>query len=61
MDIAVLGVRDLRPFDFSNIQRPFIEFDIAGNQALGAAKQTRPSATPSARNANFLQHIQMTA
>ncbi|ETV80250.1 hypothetical protein H257_06591 [Aphanomyces astaci] len=57
VEIIVLGLRDMRPYQFLPIQLPFIEFTLGGREHASQEMKTEKSKRPSGENPNFLQRI----
>ncbi|KAF0685796.1 Aste57867_22404 [Aphanomyces stellatus] len=57
LEIIVLGLRDMRPFQFLPIQVPFIEFSLGNTEHADQEMKTEQSKRPSGTNPNFLQRI----
>jgi hypothetical protein len=57
IEITVLGLRNLEPFQFLPIQLPFIEFVLGGKDHASQEMITEKSKRPSGANPNFLQRI----
>ncbi|EQC29478.1 hypothetical protein SDRG_12726 [Saprolegnia diclina VS20] len=57
IEIIVLGLRDMKPFQFLPIQLPFIEFTLGGKTHANQEMKTEKSKRPSGANPNFLQRI----
>ncbi|KAF0685790.1 Aste57867_22398 [Aphanomyces stellatus] len=57
LEIIVLGLRDMRPYQFLPIQLPFIEFTLGGREHASQEMKTEKSKRPSGENPNFLQRI----
>ncbi|EQC29479.1 hypothetical protein SDRG_12727 [Saprolegnia diclina VS20] len=59
LEIIVLGLRDMKPFQFMPMQLPFIEFTLGGAKALQGGEElvTERSKRPSAANPNYLHRI----
>ncbi|OQS01372.1 hypothetical protein ACHHYP_01203 [Achlya hypogyna] len=57
VEIIVLGLRDMKPFQFLPVQLPFIEFTLGGKTHANQEMKTEKSKRPSGANPNFLQRI----
>lgn len=57
IEITVLGLRNMEPFQFLPIQLPFIEFVLGGKDHASQEMITEKSKRPSGSNPNFLQRI----
>ncbi|OQR97039.1 hypothetical protein THRCLA_07103 [Thraustotheca clavata] len=57
IEIIILGLRDMRPYQFLPIQLPFLEFTLGGKVHASQEMKTEKSKRPSAQNPNFLQRI----
>ncbi|OQR94660.1 hypothetical protein THRCLA_08129 [Thraustotheca clavata] len=59
LEIVVLGLRDMKPFQFMPMQLPFIEFSLGGAKTAqgGVELKTERSKRPSASNPNYLHRI----
>ncbi|CAK4632712.1 unnamed protein product [Aphanomyces euteiches] len=57
LEIIVLGLRDLRPYQFLPIQLPYIEFTLGGRDSASKEMKTDKSKRPTGDNPNFLQRI----
>ncbi|RHY35089.1 hypothetical protein DYB32_000418 [Aphanomyces invadans] len=57
LEIIVLGLRDLKPYQFLPIQMPFIEFNLGSSEHANQEMKTEKSKRPSGANPNFLQRI----
>lgn len=57
LEITVLGLRSMEPFQFLPIQLPFIEFVLGGKDHAAQEMITEKSKRPSGSNPNFLQRI----
>lgn len=56
IDITALGVRDMKPFHFMKIQRPYLTIRVAGMKSK-RKRSTAPSNKPNGPNANFLERL----
>lgn len=57
IEITVLGLRNMEPFQFLPIQLPFVEFVLGGKDHASQEMITEKSKRPSGSNPNFLQRI----
>ncbi|RMX64262.1 hypothetical protein DD238_006948 [Peronospora effusa] len=57
LEITVLGLRNMEPYQFLPIQLPFIEFVLGGKEHAAQEMITEKSKRPSGSNPNFLQRI----
>ncbi|GMF14931.1 unnamed protein product [Phytophthora fragariaefolia] len=57
LEITVLGLRNMEPYQFLPIQLPFIEFVLGGKDHASQEMITEKSKRPSGSNPNFLQRI----
>lgn len=57
LEITVLGLRNMEPYQFMPIQLPFIEFVLGGKDHAAQEMITEKSKRPSGTNPNFLQRI----
>ncbi|KAF1325644.1 Inositol polyphosphate 5-phosphatase, partial [Globisporangium splendens] len=57
LEITVLGLRSMEPFQFLPIQLPFIEFILGGKDHASQEMITEKSKRPTGSNPNFLQRI----
>ncbi|KAJ0394355.1 hypothetical protein P43SY_006836 [Pythium insidiosum] len=57
LELTVLGLRNLEPFQFLPIQLPFVEFILGGKDHASQEMITEKSKRPSGSNPNFLQRI----
>ncbi|OQS02130.1 hypothetical protein THRCLA_05475 [Thraustotheca clavata] len=57
LEIIVLGLRDMKPYQFLPIQLPFVEFTLGGKAHANQEMKTEKSKRPSGSNPNFLQRI----
>lgn len=57
IEITVLGLRNMEPFQFLPIQLPFIEFVLGGKDHASQEMITEKSKRPSGSNPNYLQRI----
>lgn len=55
LELIALGVRDMKPYNFSHIGEPYVRFDVPSVDDSPQTFQTRPSKYPRGRDANFLQ------
>ncbi|KAK1942894.1 Dysferlin [Phytophthora citrophthora] len=57
LEITVLGLRNMEPYQFLPIQLPYIEFVLGGKDHAAQEMITEKSKRPSGSNPNFLQRI----
>ncbi|CAI5732253.1 unnamed protein product [Peronospora destructor] len=57
LEITVLGLRNMEPYQFLPIQLPFVEFVLGGKEHAAQEMITEKSKRPSGSNPNFLQRI----
>ncbi|KAJ8550633.1 hypothetical protein ON010_g10436 [Phytophthora cinnamomi] len=57
LEITVLGLRNMEPYQFLPVQLPFIEFVLGGKDHASQEMITEKSKRPSGSNPNFLQRI----
>ncbi|KAE8903430.1 hypothetical protein PF005_g14426 [Phytophthora fragariae] len=57
LEITVVGLRNMEPYQFLPIQLPFIEFVLGGKDHASQEMITEKSKRPSGSNPNFLQRI----
>ncbi|ETO84330.1 hypothetical protein F444_01744 [Phytophthora nicotianae P1976] len=57
LEITVLGLRNMEPYQFLPIQLPFVEFVLGGKDHAAQEMITEKSKRPSGSNPNFLQRI----
>ncbi|RLN67548.1 hypothetical protein BBP00_00001562 [Phytophthora kernoviae] len=57
LEITVLGLRNMEPYQFLPIQLPFVEFVLGGKDHASQEMITDKSKRPSGSNPNFLQRI----
>ncbi|RHY24406.1 hypothetical protein DYB25_000601 [Aphanomyces astaci] len=57
LEIIVLGLRDLKPYQFLPIQLPYIEFNLGSSDHANQEMKTEKSKRPSGANPNYLQRI----
>jgi hypothetical protein len=57
LELTVLGLRSMEPFQFLPIQLPFVEFILGGKDHASQEMITERSKRPSGNNPNFLQRI----
>ncbi|KAF0685797.1 Aste57867_22405 [Aphanomyces stellatus] len=57
LELIVLGLRDMRPFQFLPIQLPFVDFNLGNTEHANQEMRTEKSKRPSGANPNFLQRI----
>lgn len=57
IEITVLGLRNMEPFQFLPVQLPFVEFVLGGKDHASQEMITEKSKRPSGANPNFLQRI----
>ncbi|CAK4072437.1 unnamed protein product [Aphanomyces euteiches] len=57
LEVIVLGLRDMRPYQFLPIQLPYIDFNLGGAEHANQEMKTEKSKRPSGANPNFLQRI----
>ncbi|RLN20509.1 hypothetical protein BBJ28_00005436 [Nothophytophthora sp. Chile5] len=57
LEITVLGLRSMEPYQFLPIQLPFVEFVLGGKDHAAQEMITEKSKRPSGSNPNFLQRI----
>lgn len=60
LEIMALGVRQVKPYHFVPIQRPYVHFEIVGGQSQNTSKlikRTQASNKPEGSNANFLERL----
>lgn len=59
IEIAALGVRRLKALGLAGVQHPHLEFELLGGLFADgtSVRRSKPSASASAKNANFLDHL----
>ncbi|CAN0111503.1 unnamed protein product [Ascophyllum nodosum] len=58
LDMVILGIRDMRPYQYLPMQLPFCVFEVGDMNRTKKAVNTEASNKPTGRDANFLQASQ---
>ena len=61
IELILLGLRDLAPFNFQAIQNPFLEIECLSADNTKEVYRTKAVKKPSPSNPNFLEHVKSMA
>ncbi|CAM9243290.1 unnamed protein product, partial [Sphacelaria rigidula] len=59
LDMVILGIRDLQPYNYLPMQLPYCVFEVDDMDGTKRSLQTETSNKPSGSNANFLKRVKM--
>ncbi|MFN9939278.1 MAG: hypothetical protein ACK56I_07365, partial [bacterium] len=57
VEVIVLGLRNLAPYQLTPIMNPFLEFDCGDKARSTDFRATKPSKIPSGQDPNFLERV----